>query len=153
VISYAPHHVEQDIPKRPVRRRMGAPRTPPTGPEAARTAEAPQPTRRPGRRVIRSKERLSMAHAPARFPALENGVPLLQGLAASTAPGRGCTGRYGGGCRSISAEIPSPTLVNTCAWPLSLSLGAGHLRLPSWNVSVDYPPHTNTLFVRRVRES
>jgi hypothetical protein len=60
---------------------MGAPRTPPTGPEAASTAEAPQPTRRPGRRVIRSKERLSMAHAPARFPALENGVPLLQGLA------------------------------------------------------------------------
>jgi transposase len=72
VISYAPHHVEQDIPKRPVRRRMGAPRTPPTGPEAARTAEAPQPTRRPRRRLLRPKERLPMAHAPARFPALED---------------------------------------------------------------------------------
>ena len=80
MISYAPRHAEQDILKRPVRRRMEASRTPSPGLQAARTAEAPQPTRHPQRRLLRSKERLPMAHAPPQLPSLEDGVPLLQGL-------------------------------------------------------------------------
>src|SRR5918997_2318593 len=56
-------------------------RTAPTGPQAARTAEAPQPARRPRRRVLRTQDWLPMAYAPARLPSLEDGVSLFQSLA------------------------------------------------------------------------
>jgi Transposase DDE domain len=60
---------------------MAAPPTAPAAPETAGSAETPQPSRDPERRLLRPENRLPMAHASARVPALEDGVPLLPGLA------------------------------------------------------------------------
>ena len=60
---------------------MATPPTAPADPETAGPPETPQPSRDPERRLLRPDNRLPMAHATARVPAVEDGVPLLPGLA------------------------------------------------------------------------
>src|ERR671916_3169299 len=93
---------------------MAAARTAPAGAQTARASEVAQPAPDRERRLLRAQERLPVAHAPARIPALENGVPLLQGLEAR---------------RHLGADEPgdAPTAEGEAAGPTSRA-ERGHRR-------------------------
>src|ERR687889_1321367 len=71
---------ETNISNRPIRRRMGLPGTPPPRSQSYRTPSGIPLTRDPRRHLLRPKERLFVALACPRFPALAQRLPLLQAV-------------------------------------------------------------------------
>src|SRR5215208_2161254 len=80
VFRYSSTH-EKEIPDGSIRRRMELHRAPPARPQRIRTAQDPQPSRDPERRLLRPKERLPMAPAPPRFPSMAYRLLVLQEMA------------------------------------------------------------------------
>src|SRR5215211_8915933 len=80
VFRYSSTH-EKEIPDGPFRRRMELHRAPLARPRGTRTAENPQPSRDPKRRLLPPQKRLPVAPTAARLPQVAHRLLVLQEMA------------------------------------------------------------------------
>jgi hypothetical protein len=127
-MAYAPRH-EEEIPHRPLRRRMEVPRATHPAPEQAGATSVPRRPRDPRRGVLRAQERLSLAAATPRLPALGDRLPVVREVAhgrdlrtaerraaraAAEPPGQEPAPERGAGSRAF----------RTCGWTPATRAGA-----------------------------
>src|SRR3954470_20745251 len=80
VFRYSSTH-EKEVPHGSIRPRMELHRTPHASPQGTRTAQDPQPSRDPKRRLLPPKKRLPVASTAARLSSMAHRLPLLQEMA------------------------------------------------------------------------
>ena len=73
--------MRKTLPNGSIRRRMEIHRASPARPQGTWTAEDPQSSRDPERRLLPPKERMPVAPAPPRLPSMAHRLPLLQKMA------------------------------------------------------------------------
>jgi hypothetical protein len=77
MVAYALRHGKQEIPHGSVRRRMALHQPPSARSGRTRTPQASRPKGDPRRRLLRLEERLPLAVAASRVPALEDRLRLV----------------------------------------------------------------------------
>jgi hypothetical protein len=105
-MAYASAH--ENISYRSFRRAVQPHRATPTCRQPAGTPQDPRSARDPKRRLLRPEERLSLAVATPRVSALEDRLPLVSELGASTGGGSDSTPRCASACGRGWAKPRSP---------------------------------------------
>ena len=81
MVTYAPSYGKREISYGSVRRRMALHPPAPSRSRGTRTPQAPRPEGDPRRRLLRAKERLSLAVVAEGLPSLEDRLRLVQEMA------------------------------------------------------------------------